>query len=81
LNKPVKIYVPCGEDDLVSRQLKDIEGVWHRPVIVYVHTPEELLKLKKKWAAEVWSDANDRQIFGKYSTIPNKQDYINNLTI
>jgi hypothetical protein len=49
------------------------------PATAYVHTPEELLELRKKWANE---DFNAGMRYGNFPiSSPDKSTYINNLTI
>lgn len=46
----------------------------------YLLTPLELLEMKKQWASEVWDDVviNSQ---GNYSDAPEKETYINSLTL
>lgn len=56
------------------------ERKWLKPTEAYVHTPEELLELKKKWCSEAF-EAGERHIKEQVVSFPNKQTYVNNLTI
>ena len=58
---------------------------WLKEQIAYVHTPEELLELKKKWCSEAFDAGYKRGcsiFFGEPHLNPEeKETYVNNLTI
>lgn len=54
---------------------------WLKEQIAYVHTPEELLELKKKWCKEAFQSGYNFCMDGIHAEVGNKETYVNNLTI
>ncbi len=75
-----KVYTPSDQfikenDNFVSVAILD------KKENVYVHTPEELLELKKKWCKEAFQSGYNFCMDGIHAEVGNKETYVNNLTI